>query len=204
MRRRELLIATSNQGKLREVRDILKDLDLRLFSLSDCAAIQPVEETGATFIENASLKATEYACQAKIMTLADDSGLEVDALNGAPGVLSARYLGEATSYPVRNQSLLAELDSHKNRAARFVCAIAIADPNGKILHFSNGVCEGRIAMASRGDGGFGYDPIFVPEGFEMTFGELSAEIKNRISHRARALAGAREFLTGLTAGSTAG
>ena len=194
MNRRELLLATSNQGKLREVREILRDLPFDLLTLSDCESIQTVAETGATFIENASLKAKGYASQTNLLTLADDSGLEIEALNGEPGVLSARYKGENVSYPSRNQSLLAALQNHKNRAARFVCSIAIAASDGSLLNISNGVCEGRIATEARGTGGFGYDPIFIPNGFELTFGELPAEVKNRISHRARALADAREFL----------
>ena len=204
MRSRELLIATSNQGKLREAREILMDLDFNLLSFSDCPSIQPVAETGQTFIENASLKATGYAGQSQLLTLADDSGLEIKALNGAPGVRSARYLGVSTSYPVRNQSLLAELADHEDRSARFVCAIAIADSSGKLLNISTGVCEGRIAESPRGELGFGYDPIFIPDGFELTFAELPVEIKNRISHRGRALAEARDFLSRLTGGSGAG
>jgi XTP/dITP diphosphohydrolase len=194
------LLATSNQGKLCEAREILNDLAFDLLTLADCQAIQPVAETGTTFIENASLKATGYASQTHLLTLADDSGLEVDALNRTPGVLSARYLGENVSYPVRNQSLLAELRNHDNRAARFVCSIAIAGSDGRLLKISTGVCEGRIADGQRGTGGFGYDPIFIPSGFYLTFGELPSEVKNRISHRAVALAYAREFLTGLTRG----
>jgi len=201
--KRELLLATSNQGKLREVREILNDLPFQLLTLSECESIRPVAETGATFIENASLKAVGYARQTTLLTLADDSGLEIEALNGQPGVHSARYMGEDVPYPLRNQSLLAELQNHDNRAARFVCSIAIAGANGTLLNISSGVCQGRIATQLRGAGGFGYDPIFIPNGFELTFGELPAEVKNRISHRARALAKAREFLSRLTDGSTA-
>ncbi|HKP46367.1 MAG TPA: RdgB/HAM1 family non-canonical purine NTP pyrophosphatase [Pyrinomonadaceae bacterium] len=198
----ELLIATSNDGKLREAREILKDLGFRLLTLSDWETIEAVPETGVTFIENASLKATAYARQTRMLTLADDSGLEIDALHGAPGVRSARFLGPDASYEVRNQSLLDQLRSHQNRAARFVCAIAIADANGKLLNVSTGTCEGQIATAARGSGGFGYDPIFIPDAFDMTFGELSGEIKNQISHRGRALKSAREFLSGLTGSSS--
>ena len=201
MSQRELLIATSNDGKLREAREILKDLGFRLLTLSDWEAIQAVPETGLTFIENASLKATAYAHQARVLTLADDSGLEIDALQGAPGVRSARFLSPDASYEVRNQSLLDQLRGHQNRAARFVCAIAIADANGKLLNVSTGTCDGHIATSASGSGGFGYDPIFIPDDFEMTFGELPSEIKNRISHRARALKSAREFLSSLTGSS---
>jgi XTP/dITP diphosphohydrolase len=200
----ELLLATTNQGKLREAREILSDLPFDLLALSDCESIQQVAETGATFIENASLKARGYANQTHLLTLADDSGLEIETLNGAPGVRSARYLGEDVPYSVRNQSLLAELRNHENRAAQFVCSIAIAGSNGRVLNIATGVCEGRIAIQRRGTGGFGYDPIFIPNGFESTFGELPAQVKNRISHRARALAEAREFLSRLTDSYSAG
>jgi XTP/dITP diphosphohydrolase len=195
---RELLIATSNQGKLREIREIIKDLPFVLSSLSDHSPIEAVAETGDTFAENAALKATGYANMTQMLTLADDSGLEVEALNGAPGIHSARYLGEGADYETRNQSLLSRIREAPNRRARFVCAIAIADALGNVLSISNGFCEGRIATAQRGSGGFGYDPIFIPNGFELTFGELSAEIKYQISHRANALRKAREFLQCLT------
>lgn len=204
MSKRALLLATSNQGKLSEAREILIGLDFDLMSFSDCASIQSVAETGATFVENASLKATGYAHQSQLLTLADDSGMEVQALNGAPGVLSARYLGESASYDARNQSLLRALRDHENRSARFVCAIAIADSSGKVVNISTGTCDGRIATSPRGKYGFGYDPIFIPDGFELTFAELPAETKNGISHRGRALARAREFLSRLTGGSSAG
>jgi XTP/dITP diphosphohydrolase len=194
----KLLIATSNQGKLREILEILKDLPIAFSSLGDHARIEPVAETGQTFSENAALKATGYAQVTRVLTLADDSGLEVEALNGAPGIRSARYLGEGISYAVRNQNLLSEMEGAASRRARFVCAIAIADSQGSLLNVSTGVCAGRIATAARGSGGFGYDPIFIPEGFDLTFAELSAEIKDRISHRAAALVKAREFLQCLT------
>ena len=134
MSKRELLIATSNAGKLREAREILKDLDFQFLSLSDYESIQPVAETGLTFIENASLKATGYAGQAHVLTLADDSGLEIDALEGAPGVWSARFLSPDASYEVRNQSLLEKLSRRQDRSARFICAIAIADADGTLLN----------------------------------------------------------------------
>jgi XTP/dITP diphosphohydrolase len=195
---RELLIATSNQGKLREIREILKASPFVLSSLRDHPPLEPVAETGDTFAENAALKATGYANMTKVLTLADDSGLEVDVLNGAPGIHSARYLGEGVDYETRNQSLLSRIEQATDRRARFVCAIAIADAQGNLLNVSNGFCEGRIATAQRGSGGFGYDPIFIPDGFELTFAELSAETKDQISHRANALEKAREFLRCLT------
>lgn len=197
---KELLIATRNPGKLNEVRQLLFDFPFRLRSLTDFPQTTEVEETGATFSENASIKATAYAMQTRMWALADDSGLEVDALSGAPGVYSARYAGENASDAERVELLLSELarTGDSVRRARFVCAIAIADPTGRIEHLSEGRCEGRIAQAPRGQKGFGYDPVFIPEGYEQTFGELSSEIKGIISHRARALADMRAFLLKLS------
>lgn len=196
MSRPELLIATSNEGKLRELRDLLKDLPFRLSRLTNYPHLKDIPETGTSFTENASIKAQGYARQAKVMTLSDDSGLEIEALDNAPGIFSARFLGEEVSYEIRNQKLLEELRLRKNqnRTARFVCAMAIADAKSRVLTVTTGICEGRIAESARGSGGFGYDPIFVPDGFEMTFGELPVALKNRISHRAIALERMREFL----------
>ena len=190
-----LLIATSNAGKLRELRSLLVDLPLELLSLSDFPNIESVEETGATFAENASLKAAGYARQARVLTLADDSGLVVDALQGRPGVHSARYLDPGATYHKRIASLLAELESFADpdRTARFVCAMTLASGNGAVVFATEKSCEGYIDKAPRGTGGFGYDPIFIPDGFHQTFAELSSETKNRISHRGLALAAVREF-----------
>jgi XTP/dITP diphosphohydrolase len=201
-----LLIASRNKGKVRELRELLVDLPFVLRSLSELSLTQTIPETGETFVENASLKATGYARQARVLTLADDSGLAVDALGGAPGVLSARYAGERASDAERTAKLLSELAAvaKEERSARFVAAIAIADEFGRIIHVCAGVCDGRIAEKPKGSRGFGYDPIFIPNGFEETFGELPASIKNQISHRARALAQARNFLRSLTSDSTAG
>jgi XTP/dITP diphosphohydrolase len=198
---KELLIATRNPGKLSEFRPMLSDLPLSLRSLPDFPQVTEVEETGATFAENASIKAAAYAVQTGMWALADDSGLVVDALGGAPGVYSARYAGEHASDQERQALLLSELARTNDslRRARFICAIAIATPAGSIKHLSEGRCEGRIAEAPRGTGGFGYDPLFIPEGYGETFGELSAEIKGNISHRARALADVRAYLLELSA-----
>ena len=194
-----LLIATHNRGKLAEFRVLLKDLPLELCDLNSFPAILPVAETGSTFTENASLKATAYAMKAGEITLADDSGLEVHALGGAPGVLSARYARAGASDFERTEKLLREvLKADADRAARFVSAVAIADASGTILNVSTGVCNGTISRTPRGKNGFGYDPIFIPEGFDKTFGELSTEVKNEISHRARAFQGAADFLRSLT------
>ena len=192
----ELVIATSNKGKIVELHSLLASLPLRLRSLAEFPGIMEVEESGQTFIDNAVLKASGYAGQTGLWTLADDSGLEVDALGGAPGVFSARYGGEGATDAERVLRLLGELSEcdGQERLARFICVIAIADPQGRIANLSTGKCEGQIALAPRGRGGFGYDPIFIPRGFNQTFGELPAEIKERISHRALALEDALAFL----------
>jgi XTP/dITP diphosphohydrolase len=203
---RHLLIATSNEGKRAEIQLLLSDLPVSLFDLQNFPTIEPVSETGTTYVENASLKAIAYAAQTGLLTLADDSGLEVDALGGAPGVRSARYTGESASDAERIEALLAALAfvDESKRSARFVSAVVIADSNREILNVSVGECEGRIALATRGDGGFGYDPVFIPNRGDLTFAELKPEIKNQISHRARALAATRAYLLGLTAASGAG
>jgi XTP/dITP diphosphohydrolase len=192
----ELLIATTNQGKIGELRSLLDSLPMRLRSLAEFPLTENVEETGVTFSDNAVLKARAYAGQTGLWTLADDSGLEVDALGGAPGVFSARYGGEGLNDAQRVERLLDELSrcAGQERNARFICVIAIADPQGQIANISTGRCEGQIAPAPRGTGGFGYDPVFIPDGFNQTFGELSSEIKQKISHRALALQGALAFL----------
>ena len=202
--KQRLLIATTNKGKLRELRQILDASQFELSTLSDFQTVTAVPETGATFAENACLKATGYAIQTDALTLADDSGLEIDALGKAPGVRSARFLREAASYDERNRRILEQLQDHVNRTARFVCVIAIAAPDGRLLHGSTGICEGQIAPSARGTLGFGYDPIFIPNGYDLTFGELPTQLKNRISHRARAIESAHQFLLSLTASSAAG
>ena len=192
----ELLIATNNAGKILELNALLANLPLRLRQLSEFPHIEEVEETGNTFAENASLKATQYGRQANLLTLADDSGLEVDALNGAPGVLSARYAGPDATDAERNERLLAELGHavDERRTARFVCAIALYDPLTGTTEIFDGTCEGHIAQHPRGHHGFGYDPLFIPSGHTHTFGELSEVVKQQISHRARALAAVRAYL----------
>lgn len=184
----KLLVATSNQGKLAELTDLLAGLPVELQSLSEIERFDEVEETGATFVENVRLKASGYAAQTGLPVIADDSGLEVASLDGRPGVLSARYGGVHTSFDEKMTKLLGEIDKtgDTRRKARFVCAMAIADTAGNILYTTRGVCAGKIAAAPRGDLGFGYDPLFIPDGFELTFGELSRAVKQKISHRARA------------------
>jgi XTP/dITP diphosphohydrolase len=195
----ELLIATSNQGKIAEISALLASFPLRLRSLAEFSRSAEVEETGQTFTDNAVLKASGYARQTGLWTLADDSGLEVDALGGAPGVFSARYGGAGATDAERVERLLRELSqgARQERSARFICVIAIADPKGQIVNISKGKCEGEITHAPRGAEGFGYDPVFIPRGFHQTFGELSPEIKQRISHRGLALQDALAFLSSL-------
>jgi non-canonical purine NTP pyrophosphatase (RdgB/HAM1 family) len=195
-----LLLGSGNPGKIRELRCLLQDLKFDLRDLTEVAPTTEVRETGNTFEENASLKAIGYARQTKLLTLADDSGLEVDALRGGPGVLSARYGGEGASDLERTGKLLAQIASVSDdqRTARFVSVVAIADETARIIQVAMGICQGRLAREPRGSAGFGYDPIFVPDGYDRTFGELPAVIKNQISHRARALGQARNFLRSLT------
>jgi XTP/dITP diphosphohydrolase len=199
----QLLIATSNDGKHREISQLLSDLPISLCDLRNFPAIKPISETGASFLENASLKAVGYAVQTGLLTLADDSGLEVDALGGEPGVRSARFAGEFASDTDRIEALMAALNpiEESKRRARFVSAVVIAASNGEILSASSGICEGRISLTPRGAGGFGYDPLFIPSGYEVTFAQLKPEVKNQISHRASALAGAHIYLRRLTAPS---
>ena len=196
----KLLVATNNPGKIKELNAALEDLPVDLFGLNSFENIAEPEETGATFSENAILKADSYAHQTGFWALSDDSGLEVEALNGAPGVFSARYAGENATDGERIAKLLDELKetSEDSRRARFVCAMAMADETGKIKHLAEGVCNGRIALAPRGKNGFGYDPIFIPDGFEQTFGELSSTVKHEISHRAQAIKKIIRFLRNFT------
>ena len=197
----KLLAATNNQGKIRELNELLADLPIELFGLEGFENISEPEETGATFAENAALKANSYARQTGFWALSDDSGLEVAALNGAPGVFSARYAGKDATDTERIAKLLHELaaTSDESRRARFVCAMAISDEKGQIRFSGEGICDGKIALKPRGTNGFGYDPIFIPEGFEQTFGELSSTIKREISHRARAISKIIRFLGDFTA-----
>ena len=183
-----IVLATRNQGKVREMRQLFGDLPLEVRSMADFPGVADVDETGATFRENAELKAREFGMQTGQFCLADDSGLEVEALGGEPGVLSARFAGSDTGYDVKNAMLLSMIEATGDqlRRARFVCAMALADAGGNVIHTVEGVCDGSISDAPRGTNGFGYDPIFIPEGYDETFGELDDDVKRRISHRARA------------------
>ena len=183
--KREILIATKNIGKVRELEKLLEGFALR--SLNEFSDVPDVEETGATFAENAILKAREYAKQTNLWALADDSGLEVAALDGAPGVFSARYAGKNATEAEKIVKLLDALKEKNDRRARFVCTMAISDKNGEIKFLAEGICNGEIALKPSGTNGFGYDPIFIPEGFNQSFGELSSNVKKKISHRAQAI-----------------
>jgi len=190
-----LLVATNNPGKIREYDDLLAGLRLDLCGLAEVGLDAEVEETGQTFAENALLKALAYGRASRLLTLADDSGLEVEALGGAPGVYSARYAGKGASDADRYRKLLAALEGGpwEKRAARFRCVIALAWPDGRIETFE-GQCDGVIAFEPRGTNGFGFDPVFYMPEHGCTMAELPTEVKNRVSHRARAAALARERL----------
>ena len=196
---RSLLLGTRNPGKVIEIKSILDGSGWSFSSLAEFPTVGEAEENFVTFAENAIAKARFYAAATGLWALADDSGLEVAALNGAPGVFSARYAGVDASDTDRRALLLSELDKtgNEDRRARFVAVVAIANPDGAVLNLSEGACEGSITFAPRGSGGFGYDPLFVPDGYNQTFAELPDTVKNLISHRARALMGAREFLSQL-------
>ena len=199
----KLLIATNNPGKVREYQELLEDLPIAVeitYPAQEGLALE-VEESGETFEENARLKALAFAQASGLLTLADDSGLEVDALDGAPGVRSARYAGPDANDVDRYRKLLGELAGvpATQRSARFRCVVALAQPDDQI-HTEDGTCEGEIGYAPRGTHGFGYDPVFVVEGYGgRTMAELSPEIKNRISHRGRALAAILPTLERLSA-----
>ena len=206
--RLEILVATRNSGKIREIREALPSLPVKLRYLDEFPNASPIEEVGQTYQENAVLKALGYSKQTGLCALADDSGLEVDALGGMPGVFSARFGGEEASDAQRIEKLLTMLSEHRDskRTARFVCCVALAGWQGdeqpmtwadpRLLKVTEARCEGYIANAARGTGGFGFDPVFVPEDYSRTFAELPHELKATISHRALALKAMRRFLDG--------
>jgi XTP/dITP diphosphohydrolase len=193
-----LLLATTNKGKAAEYRDLLKGLDLELLTLDQAGISREAEEDHNTFEGNARSKAEFYAALSGLLTLADDSGLEVDALGGEPGVRSSRYAGDNATDPERVNFLLNWLRDipQDRRQARFRCVIAIAQP-GRMTQTAEGTCEGFIALEPKGDNGFGYDPVFYLPDYNKTIAELPPEIKNRISHRGRAAAKARHLLVNL-------
>lgn len=185
---KRIIFATSNEGKMDEIRDILKDLNVELVSLKDLDINPKIEENGATFEENAIIKAETVMKLTNELVLADDSGIEVDYLDKAPGIYSARFLGEDTPYSVKNQYIIDQLKGveEEERSARFVCVIALAHPDGKTIT-CRGTIEGFITEEILGAHGFGYDPIFYVPEFGCTTAQMSAEQKNAISHRGKAL-----------------
>lgn len=192
---RKIIFATSNPNKMREIRQIFDDPDVEILSLKEAGIHADIVEDGTTFEENAWIKASTVSRLTGELVLADDSGLEVDYLGKAPGVYSARFMGEETPYSVKNQFIIDQLRDAvgEERSARFVCAIAAAFPDGRKL-ITRGTIEGRIAYEPAGENGFGYDPIvYVPE-FGMTTGEMAPEQKNAISHRGKALRQMREMI----------
>jgi XTP/dITP diphosphohydrolase len=194
-----LLIASSNHGKISEIKDFLEGLEINAIGLSDLAAAYAVpEETGSTFEENAIIKAEYYFNKTGLLTLADDSGLEVDAIDGRPGVCSARYGGSGISSTGQINLLLGELRDvpEARRTARFICAIALIGPN--VRRIFEGRCEGRITSEPRGDKGFGYDPIFLAPESGKSFAELEREEKTALSHRGMALRKCRNYLNDLS------
>jgi len=195
---RRLLVATHNRGKVAEFARMLALEGIEIVGLADLGIDGEMEETGETFREKASLKASGFAQLAGIPTLADDSGLVIDVLNRRPGVLSARYAGKGASDPERMEKVLFEMSdaASEQRSARFICALSLSDANGKIVTEVEGMCEGKIVRTPHGVNGFGYDPIFQPVGFDKTFGEMGAEIKDSISHRSNAIAKIIPFLRG--------
>lgn len=191
----DLVVATRNKKKLKEIMDLLADLDFNVLPVEDFAGVPEIQEDGNTFQENAKKKAVQTARIVKRLTLADDSGLEIDYLGGAPGIHSARFAGENATDEDRNRQILDLLKAvpREKRKARFQCAIAIASPDDGV-EVVIGTCEGEIALKPRGHTGFGYDPIFIVPEYGKTYAELGQEKKNQISHRAIALKKAKERL----------
>lgn len=192
----KVIFATGNAGKIREAGEILAELGMEVVSMKEAKVVAEPEENGKTYAENALIKARAVAALTEgVIVLADDSGLEIDYLNNEPGIYSARYLGEDTSYRVKNNNLIERLNGVEDakRTARFMCAIAAVLPDGRELT-TLGVVEGRIGYEEKGEGGFGYDPIFYLPEFGKTTAELSEEEKNAISHRGRALRAMAEEL----------
>lgn len=181
-----IVLATGNKHKVREVREILQPAGIHVLAADEVGGMPEVEEDRATFEGNAAKKAVECAAALGRVVLADDSGLAVDALSGAPGVLSARYAGEHGNHTANIARVLRELREGGNRRAHFVCVLAVASPDGHVETIE-GAVHGAIAESPRGTGGFGYDPIFIPDGHSQTFAELPADTKNRLSHRGDAL-----------------
>jgi len=194
-KRLEVIVATRNKGKIREIREALKGLGLRICALSDFPNVPEIEEDGKSFAENALKKARFYSKHFGKLTIADDSGLEVNSLKGLPGIYSARYVREGASSQENNQKLLREMRdvTISKRGAKFKCIIAVASPDGREA-IAEGECKGRIGFKEKGKKGFGYDPLFILPKYGKTMAELSLEAKNRISHRGKALKKIRRII----------
>lgn len=188
MEMKKIIFATGNQDKMKEIREIMSNAGDRIISLKEAGIEADIEENGTTFEENAIIKAKAVCELTGQIVLADDSGLEVDYMDKAPGVYSARYLGEDTPYSIKNETIIKNLENAKGeeRSARFVCVIAAAFPDGRVIT-ARGVIEGLIAYEEKGDNGFGYDPIFYVPEYNMTTAQMDSEQKNSISHRGNAL-----------------
>lgn len=197
----KIIFATGNEGKMREIRQILADLGMEIYSMKEVGVDPEICEDGTTFGENAEIKALAVWKETGGIVLADDSGLVVDYIGGEPGIYSARYMGEDTSYEIKNQAIIDRLKTAvgPERSARFVCNIAAVLPDGKVIHTEE-TMEGQIAEHPAGCGGFGYDPIFYLPQFGMTSAELSMEQKNQISHRGKALEAIKSKLAVLYGG----
>ncbi|MBQ2275431.1 MAG: RdgB/HAM1 family non-canonical purine NTP pyrophosphatase [Lachnospiraceae bacterium] len=193
---KKIIFATGNQHKMEEIKSIMADLPYEILSMKEAGISIDIEENGTTFEENSLIKARAIMNIAKEIVLADDSGLEVDALNKEPGIYSSRYLGEDTPYEVKNQEIIKRLEGveEEKRTARFVCAVAAVFPDGREV-VKRGTVEGIIGYEAKGENGFGYDPIFIPENSEKTLAQFSSEEKNQISHRKRALEQMKEVLS---------
>ena len=195
MKIEKIIFATGNEGKMREVRMILGDLGIQVISMKEAGITAEADENGTTFEENAIIKAKEIMEKTGEIVLADDSGLEVDALGGEPGIYSARYMGYDTSYHIKNNSLIERLEGKtgEERSARFVCAIAACFPDGRVLT-TRGTMEGQIGYEEKGENGFGYDPVFYLPEYQCYSAELPLEEKNKLSHRGKALRLMKEAL----------
>ncbi len=190
----KLLLATQNKNKVIELKRLLKDYpQYEVNSLSDMNIQDDIEETGLTFEENARLKALHIYHLTGLACIADDSGLEIEALNNEPGVYSARYLGENTAYTIKNQVILDRMKDSANRFARFVSVVCLVLNEDEIYSFE-GIMPGSIGFEAKGDNGFGYDPIFVPKGYNLSYAEMELDVKNKLSHRGQALRKAVDFL----------
>ena len=195
MKIEKIIFATGNEGKMREVRMILGDLGIQVISMKEAGVTAEADENGTTFEENAIIKAKEIMEKTGEIVLAGDSGLEVDALGGEPGIYSARYMGYDTSYHIKNNSLIERLEGKtgEERSARFVCAIAACFPDGRVLT-TRGTMEGQIGYEEKGENGFGYDPVFYLPEYQCYSAELPLEEKNKLSHRGKALRLMKEAL----------